>query len=626
MKCLIYGSKGWIGTQFLKVIPSSIEVVCGNARCDDASQLRQEIETVQPTHVYCFLGRTHGTIEGRVYSTIDYLEQPGKLRENLRDNFKAPLNLAEICQNRNIHLTYLGTGCIFTYDQNHPEGNLNTGFLETDHANFFGSSYSTVKGYTDRLIQRYKNVLNLRIRMPITNEYHPRNFLTKITTYDKICSLPNSMTVLPDLLPKVFELSQRNYTGTLNLTNPGCITHNEILTMYRELVDPNFTWTNFTEQDQDKLLDSKRSNNCLDTTKLTKLFPDIQDIHTSVRKILTTYKPQSSLRDRLDSPNTVLLVTGGCGFIGSHFINTVLSRYSQLKVINVDAMYYCANQTNIEPQWRHSSRYTMIQGNTQSKELIEHIMTSYQPTHVINFAAQSHVQSSFNDSLNYTEDNIVGTHTLLEVAKKYNKLKLFIHVSTDEVYGESSLDIDESSKTEQTVLCPTNPYAATKVGAEALCQSYSHSFNLPIIITRGNNVYGPRQYPEKVIPKFINLLSNKQPVTIQGDGSSVRAFMHVQDTVEAFLTILNRGRIGEIYNIGCDEGMEYSVLDVAYKIMKFMNFQNPKSWIRFVQDRPFNDQRYYISNQKLKDLGWKIQIPFDQGLQSLINECYKLNI
>ena len=115
-------------------------------------------------------------------------------------------------------------------------------------------------------------------------------------------------------------------------------------------------------------------------------------------------------------------------------------------------------------------------------------------------------------------------------------------------------------------------------------------------------------------------------MTIQGDGSSVRAFMHVQDTVEAFLTILNRGRIGEIYNIGCDEGMEYSVLDVAYKIMKFMNFQNPKSWIRFVQDRPFNDQRYYISNQKLKDLGWKIQIPFDQGLQSLIDECYKLNI
>ena len=144
-----------------------------------------------------------------------------------------------MCQNRNIHLTYLGTGCIFTYDQNHPEGNLETGFLETDHANFFGSSYSTVKGYTDRLIQRYKNVLNLRIRMPITNEYNPRNFITKITTYDKICSLPNSMTVLPELLPKVFELSQRNYTGTLNLTNPGCITHNEILTMYRDLVDPN---------------------------------------------------------------------------------------------------------------------------------------------------------------------------------------------------------------------------------------------------------------------------------------------------------------------------------------------------------------------------------------------------
>ena len=168
-------------------------------------------------------------------------------------------------------------------------------------------------------------------------------------------------------------------------------------------------------------------------------------------------------------------------------------------------------------------------------------------------------------------------------------------------------------------MCPTNPYAATKAGAELLVQSYNHSYNMPIIITRGNNVYGPNQYPEKLIPRFIQLLQNNKKVTIQGDGSCVRAFLHVSDTCEAFEHILLKGKIGEIYNIGCDEKMEYSVMEITQiLIKKIKKTEDYNEWIEYIADRPFNDKRYYISNNKLKQLGWKININFMQGIDDLI--------
>ena len=241
----------------------------------------------------------------------------------------------------------------------------------------------------------------------------------------------------------------------------------------------------------------------------------------------------------------------------------------------------------------------------------------------MHFAAQSHVQTSFTDAIQYTQDNVLGTHHLLEAARLYcPTLQKFIHVSTDEVYGESMLSSDEKHKTEQTVLCPTNPYAATKAGAELIAQAYNHSFKMPIIITRGNNVYGPNQYPEKVIPRFIEQLQREEKVTIQGDGSCVRAFLHAEDTASAFIKILEKGKIGEIYNIGCDEGMEYSILEVAkilIKKIKNATDDNYKEWITFIEDRPFNDQRYYISNQKLKELGWEIKIKFEEGIDRLVH-------
>jgi dTDP-glucose 4,6-dehydratase len=254
-------------------------------------------------------------------------------------------------------------------------------------------------------------------------------------------------------------------------------------------------------------------------------------------------------------------------------------------------------------------------------DLLTYIFQTNNISHIIHFAAQSHVQNSFTNSIQYTQDNIVGTHNLLEVNRLYNtkNLKQFIHVSTDEVYGESMLSKDEIHKTEQSVLCPTNPYAATKAGAELLAQSYAHSFNMPIIITRGNNVYGNNQYPEKLIPLFIKLLRENKKVTIQGDGSCVRAFLHVNDTSSAFEAILLKGKVGEIYNIGCDDNMEYSVLDVAKLLIQYIkNTDNYDEWIDYIQDRPFNDKRYYISNSKLKTLGWKVTINLEDGLNRLI--------
>lgn len=635
MNILIYGGRGWIGSQFVELLKKNGKhsYTLGKARVNNTDDLINEITNEVPTHIVSFIGRTHGTIDNKKYSTIDYLEQPGKLQENVRDNLFSPISLGLICKEKNIHLTYLGTGCIFKFDSEHPFGMEENGFTEESKPNFFGSGYSTIKGFTDRLMPIINGpILNLRIRMPIIGSDNPRNFITKITTYEKICSIPNSMSVLPDLLPLVLDMMNEKTIGTMNLTNPGLVSHNEILEMYKELVDPTFTWKNFSSEEQSKILASERSNNFLETKKLESLY-DVPNIKKSMRTLLQNYKrdleipkkksvtTKNNITDFIDSSETILLVTGGSGFIGSNFINMIMKKYSNINVLNFDAMYYCANQNNVKKCWRDSKRYKFIKGNLCSFDLVSHVISEHKPTHIIHFAAQSHVQTSFTDSLRYTQDNIVGTHTLLECCRLFGKVKKFIHVSTDEVYGESLIEASETHKTENSILCPTNPYAATKAGAELIAQSYSHSFNMPIIITRGNNVYGPNQYPEKVIPLFIQQLQQNKPVTIQGDGSCVRAFLHSYDTSTAFECILKHGKIGEIYNIGCDEGMEYDILSVAQILIKLIHDTDDyDKWIKYIADRPFNDQRYYISNKKLKDLGWEITMDFMTGLISLIGE------
>jgi dTDP-glucose 4,6-dehydratase len=314
-----------------------------------------------------------------------------------------------------------------------------------------------------------------------------------------------------------------------------------------------------------------------------------------------------------------LLVTGGCGFIGSNFVNYYFKQNSDAIIVNLDAMYYCASETNVNVEVRESSRYHLVKGNLCSYDLIANILNIYQIDTIIHFAAQSHVQNSFEDALQYTHDNVQGTHTLLEASRKHGKIKRFIHISTDEVYGESMLNSDEEKKNENSILCPTNPYAATKAAAELIAKSYYHSFKMPIIITRGNNVYGPNQYPEKLIPRFIQQLQQNEKVTIQGDGSNVRAFLHVNDVCSALKLVLEKGEIGEIYNVGSDDHHEYKVLEIAHILIeKIKKTKDYNDWITYIEDRPFNDKRYYISNEKVKQLGWTIDVDFDKGIDELI--------
>lgn len=631
MKVLVFGSNGWIGGQFVNILQNyGTEYKSATCRADDYDGILKEIEIYQPTNIVSFIGRTHGKIGDKVYTTIDYLEQDETLVENLRDNLYSPLLLAEISKIKQIHYTYLGTGCIFKFDEEHPFGKEENGFDEESVPNFFGSSYSVVKGFTDKFMHLYDDsVLNLRIRMPITGEKNGRNFITKITTYEKVCSIPNSMTVLPELLPMVLELMQQKTTGTFNFTNPGLVSHNEILEMYKEIVDPNFTWKNFSQEEQRAILAADRSNNFLDTTKLECFFPNVKNVKDSVREILFQYKqtlpPIENVICDISEVNEVsedtvnLLITGGCGFIGSNFINYYFPKQgANFNLINLDALYYCADVNNVDKTIQNNKNYVFVKGNLCDSNLITKLLKDHSITHVIHFAAQSHVQNSFEDSLQYTHDNILGTHTLLECCRKYGRIKKFVHVSTDEVYGESMNSVDELHKTEHSVLCPTNPYAATKAGAELIAQSYCHSYKMPIIITRGNNVYGPNQYPEKLIPLFIKLLKEDKKVTIQGQGTSVRAFLHAYDTARAFEAILERGAVGEIYNIGCDEGMEYSVMDVAKILIGFIKkTDNYDEWIEYIEDRPYNDMRYYISNSKVKALGWNIEKEFISGVKEL---------
>ena len=292
MKCIVYGWNGWIGGQLLQILDQlHMEYKTGMSRLENIADVEHEIEIYKPTHVITFAGRTSGTIGDKEYTTIDYLEQPGKFAENVRDNLFAPISLANLARKHGFHLTYLGTGCIFQFDEAHPFGKEINGFDENALPNFFGSGYSVVKGYTDQLMHMYEDcVLNVRIRMPITGDYAKRNFITKILNYSKICSVPNSMTVLPELLPLLVDMIQKSTTGTINLTNPGLISHNEVLELYRDHVNPDFKWDNFSIEEQNAILAAGRSNNYLDTTRLSTLYPQVRHIKDAIRELMVEMK------------------------------------------------------------------------------------------------------------------------------------------------------------------------------------------------------------------------------------------------------------------------------------------------------------------------------------------------
>jgi dTDP-glucose 4,6-dehydratase len=310
-----------------------------------------------------------------------------------------------------------------------------------------------------------------------------------------------------------------------------------------------------------------------------------------------------------------ILVTGGCGFIGSNFVNRLLDLYTDIKIICVDKMDYCSNSSYL----LSDTRLTVVRCDINEYDMISRLLEEYSIDIVIHFASQTHVDNSFGNSIQFTIDNILGTHTLLECCKVYGKLKRFIHMSTDEVYGE--VDISHSGCSEKSLLNPTNPYAATKAGAEFLVRSYYHSYKFPSIIVRCNNVYGPNQYYEKLIPKFIYSLLRGCKCTIQGTGKTRRNFIHVNDVTDALLTVVEMGELNNIYNIGTDN--EHSVMDILKILVdKICVDKDYDKHIEYIEDRPFNDFRYAIDSSNLRNLGWSEKINFTDGIKSTVEWYY----
>ncbi|MBI5755130.1 dTDP-glucose 4,6-dehydratase [Candidatus Peregrinibacteria bacterium] len=309
-----------------------------------------------------------------------------------------------------------------------------------------------------------------------------------------------------------------------------------------------------------------------------------------------------------------LLVTGGAGFIGSNFILHVLKKYPKYTIVNFDKLTYAGNTKNLSGTDKNLN-YFFIQGDIADAKLVKKIIQKYSLTHIVNFAAETHVDRSITDPDAFIQTNVVGTHSLLKCALEA-RVKRFLHISTDEVYGALG---KTGSFTEKIPLSPRSPYAASKAAGDHLVFSYFHTYKLPALITRSSNNYGPRQYPEKLIPLFIkNLLANKK-VPLYATGGNIRDWLYVLDNCEALDLVLHTGRLGEVYNIGGE--CEKTNKEVAMMILAELG--KSASFIQYVADRPGHDFRYSLNTKKIQsELGWKPKMPFKRGIHETV-EWYK---
>ena len=315
-----------------------------------------------------------------------------------------------------------------------------------------------------------------------------------------------------------------------------------------------------------------------------------------------------------------VLVTGGCGAIGSEVINRLKSmpRHRATTFVNFDALTYAGKQDNIEPPY---ANYRFVRGDITDIQAVKEALAAHKPQYVIHFAAETHVDNSFGNSLKFTTTNVLGTHVLLECVKEYilsgNDFRAFIHMSTDEVYG--SVDDAEAARSEEALFAPSNPYAATKAGAEMICLAYQKSFGLPIIIVRCNNAVSKYQHEEKLVPKAVSCILGGRRVPIHGEGKSKRTFIHAYDIASAMDVIMDRGVVGSTYNIGTY--MEYTVLDVVGVILEEMGYSSASlaDHVEFIPDRAFQDYRYCIDSSALRALGWTERINFRQAVRDVVD-------
>lgn len=309
-----------------------------------------------------------------------------------------------------------------------------------------------------------------------------------------------------------------------------------------------------------------------------------------------------------------ILITGGAGFIASHVTLHLAKKYPHYNLVVLDKLDYCAARGHLT-ELEGTPNFKFVHGNILSADLVGYLLRAENIDTVMHFAASTHVDNSFNSSISFTENNVMGTHVLLECVRVYGGVKRFLHCSTDEVYGGET-----ESQGEDSLLTPTNPYACSKAAAEFVCHGYTRSFGVPIVITRGNNVYGPHQFPDKLIPKSICLLAEGRPCFIHGDGTHARNFLFAEDAARAFDVVVHKGKIGEIYNVGSPD--EFTNLQVIEGLLKSFNlFDQKDKFIEYVRDRAFNDTRYSINSNKLTELGWAPQVSWADGLK-LTTEWY----
>ncbi|MBK7405896.1 MAG: dTDP-glucose 4,6-dehydratase [Phycisphaerales bacterium] len=296
---------------------------------------------------------------------------------------------------------------------------------------------------------------------------------------------------------------------------------------------------------------------------------------------------------------TTILVTGGAGFIGANFVRFVLRHRPSYRVINVDALTYSGNLENLT-DIESDSRYRFVRGDIRDGAAMAALMDEADA--VVHMAAESHVDRSILDSTPFIQTNVGGTQVLLDAARKSGRAGRFLYVSTDEVYGSLALEDTDAKFTEETPLAPNSPYAASKTGGDLLCRAYHHTFGMDIVTTRCSNNFGPYQFPEKVIPLFVTNLIEGKKVPLYGDGLNVRDWLHVDDHCEAILTVLEKGRSGEVYNVGGNN--EQSNVELTHAILSLMGCGG--EMIQYVTDRPGHDRRYAIDASKIeRELGWR---------------------
>ena len=305
-----------------------------------------------------------------------------------------------------------------------------------------------------------------------------------------------------------------------------------------------------------------------------------------------------------------ILVTGGCGFIGSNFVRYMLEAHSDYSVINFDKLTYAGNPENLEDV-EDRPRYRFVKGDICDRRAVDKAIREHSVEVIINFAAETHVDRSIVGPSVFIQSNVVGTNVLLEAAKEAG-VRRFIQISTDEVYGS----LGTSGKfSETTPPHPNSPYAVSKAAADMLAMSYYHTFGLPVIVTRSSNNYGPFQFPEKLIPLMIANAIDGKPLPVYGDGLNVRDWLYVKDHCVAVDIVLHRGMVGETYNIGGDN--EWKNIDIVKLLLQ--KLAKPESLIAYVKDRPGHDRRYSIDASKImRELDWKPSVTFEQGLSETI--------